>query len=109
MMKSGKPERGQNGGPPDRAQRNFTDPDSRIQPVRARGVIAGYNAQIAVDDAHQIIVAQRLQTSPTDACALVPLLRAVRGVLRANPRKYPRTPDIAMCQRRSENGVKPAV
>ena len=65
MMKSGKPERSQNGGPPDRAQRKFTDPDSRIQPVRAGGVIAGYNAQIAVDGAHQIIVAQRLQTSPT--------------------------------------------
>jgi transposase len=31
MMKSGKPERAPDGGPPDRAQRNFTDPDSRIQ------------------------------------------------------------------------------
>ena len=34
MMKSGKTERGADGGPPDRAQRNFTDPDSRIQPTR---------------------------------------------------------------------------
>ena len=37
MMKSGKTERGADGGPPDRAQRNFTDPDSRIQPTRGGG------------------------------------------------------------------------
>ena len=85
MMKSGKPERGPDGGPPDRAQRNFTDPDSRIQPMRSGAVIAGYNAQAAVDGAHQIIVAQRLQTSPTDARALVPLLADIRAALRANP------------------------
>jgi hypothetical protein len=33
MMRSGRPQRGPNGEPPDRAQHNFTDPDSRIQPV----------------------------------------------------------------------------
>src|SRR5450830_1609997 len=87
MMKSGKPERGPDGGPPDRAQRNFTDPDCRIQPVRSGGVIAGYNAQIAVDGAHQVIVAQRLQTSPADARALVPLLTAARAVLHTNPKE----------------------
>ena len=85
MMKSGKPQRGADGGPPDRAQRNFTDPDSRIQPLRSKAVIAGYNAQIAVDGAHQIIVAQRLQTSPADARALPGLLADVRTVLGANP------------------------
>jgi hypothetical protein len=61
MMKSGKPERAPDGGPPDRAQRNFTDPDSRIQPMRSGAVIAGYNAQAAVDGAHQIIaLAERI-------------------------------------------------
>jgi hypothetical protein len=49
--------------PVDRAQRNFSGPDSRIQPVRSGAVIEGYNGQIAVDSAHQIIVAHRLQTS----------------------------------------------
>ena len=87
MMKSGKPERGPDGGPPDRAQRNFTDPDSRIQPLRSKAVIAGYNGQIAVDGAHQIIVAQRLQTSPADARALAPLLADIRAALRTNPKE----------------------
>ena len=51
--------RGEDGGPPDRAQRNFTDPDSRILPTRD-GFVQGYNGQIAVDAAHQVIVAHRL-------------------------------------------------
>jgi len=86
MMKNGRPQRGPDGSPPDRAQRNFTDPDSRIQPVRA-GVIQGYNAQIAVDGAHQIIIAQRLQTNPADRRGLKPLLAAARAALGANPKE----------------------
>jgi hypothetical protein len=48
-------------------------------------VIAGYNAQIAVDAAHQVIIARRLQTSPADTRALKPLLAAVRTTFRRNP------------------------
>ena len=87
MMKSGKPDRAPDGGPPDRAQRNFTDPDSRIQPTRSGAVIAGYNAQIAVDGAHQIILAQRLQTNAADRGALAPLVKAIRRDLRARPQE----------------------
>jgi len=94
MMKSGRPQRAPDGGPPDRAQRNFTDPDSRIQPVRG-SVIAGYNAQIAVDAAHQIIVAQRLQTNPADRRGLKPMLVAIRRVLRANPKEV--SADAGFC------------
>jgi transposase len=63
--------------PPDKAQRNFTDPDSRIMPSGG-GFIAGYNAQIAVDAAHQIIVAQRLITNPADFAGLIPLVDQAR-------------------------------
>jgi Transposase DDE domain len=58
-------------------------------------VIAGYNAQIAVDGAHQIIIAQRVQTSPADARSLKLLLTAVRAVLRANPKEV--SADSAFC------------
>ena len=64
--------------PPDKAQRNFTDGDSRVQPTRD-GYIAGFNGQIAVDAAHQIIVAQRLATNPADYGALIPLGRSGQG------------------------------
>lgn len=86
MMDRGRPRRAADGGPPDKAQRNFTDPDSRIQLTRD-GVIQGYNAQIAVDGAHQIIVAQRVATNPADYSALVPLLRATRINCRATPKE----------------------
>ena len=66
--------------PPDKAQRNFTDPDSRIQPTKG-GFIAGYNGQIAVDAAHQIIVAQKLATNPADFGALIPLVDQAKANL----------------------------
>jgi hypothetical protein len=94
MMDHGKPKRAPGGGPPDRAQRNFTDPDSRIQPTRD-GVIQGYNAQIAVDGAHQIILAHRVQTNAADRGALVPLVTAIRRDLRAHPAEL--SADAAYC------------
>jgi transposase len=94
MMKSGRPCRGADGSPPDRAQRNFTDPDSRLQPVKG-GVIQGYNAQVAVDGAHQIIVAQRLATNPADYPALVPLVAAIRRNCKRNPKEV--SADAGFC------------
>jgi len=70
--------------PPDKAQRNFTDGDSRIMPSGG-GFIAGYNGQIAVDAAHQIIVAQRLATNPADYAALIPLIDQARTTLGRKP------------------------
>ena len=73
MMDKGRPRRAADGGPPDRAQRNFTDPDSRILKTRD-GFVQGYNGQIAVDRHRQIITAQRLTTNGADHGALVPLV-----------------------------------
>jgi Transposase DDE domain len=72
--------------PPDKAQRNFTDGDSRIMPAGG-SFIAGYNGQIAVDAAHQIIVAQRLGTNPADCAALIPLVDQARANLGRKPRE----------------------
>jgi transposase len=80
MQEKGRPKRAEDGGPPDKAQRNFTDPDCRILPTKD-GFIAGYNGQIAVDHAHQIIVAQRLATNPADYSALLPLVDQAKANL----------------------------
>jgi transposase len=72
--------------PPDKAQRNFTDGDSRIMPSQG-GFIAGYNGQIAVDAGHQVITAHRLSTNPADFSALVPLIDQTRTNLDRNPRE----------------------
>jgi len=86
MRWQGRPLRGEDGGPPDRAQKNCTDPDSRILPTRD-GFIQGYNGQIAVDAAHQIIVAHRLVTTSADYRALMPLVDDVSAYLGRKPRE----------------------
>jgi hypothetical protein len=72
--------------PPAKAQRNFTDGDSRIMPSGG-GFIAGYNGQIAVDAAQQIIIAQRLVTNPADFAGLVPLVDQAHANLGRKPRE----------------------
>ena len=54
------------GVPKDKAQRNSTDPDSRIMPAPgAKHFLQAYNGQAAVDSAHQVIVAAELTNEPT--------------------------------------------
>jgi transposase len=94
MQRQGRPLRAKDGGPPDRAQRNFTDPDSRIQPTRD-GFIQGYNAQAAVDAESQVIVAQRLVAGPADYPGLVPLVDQVRDRCGRRPREV--SADAGFC------------
>ena len=55
------------GVPDDKAQRNFTDPDSRIMPAPGgRDFQQSYNCQAVVDSAHQVIVAARATNQPSD-------------------------------------------
>jgi transposase len=70
--------------PEGKAQRNFTDPQSRILKTKD-GYIQGYNAQAAVDAEAQIIVAHSLTNSSSDQGQLAPLLDAIKANLRANP------------------------
>jgi Transposase DDE domain len=51
------------------------------------GFIAGYNGQIAVDSAHQVITAHCLSTNPADFSALVPLIDQARTNLGRAPRE----------------------
>jgi len=64
------------GTPKPKAQRNFTDPDSRIMPGRD-GFVQAYNGQAAVDATAQVIVAHSLSNSSADAPCLIPLTDAV--------------------------------
>ena len=55
------------GVPDDKAQRNFTDPDSRIMPgPGGRDFQQSYNCQAVVDSTHQVIVAARATDRPSD-------------------------------------------
>jgi transposase len=75
------------GVPEDKAQDNFTDPDSRIMKRAGGGFDASYNAQTAVDDAAHIIVAAELTNSASDASELPAMLQAVKDNLGALPKQ----------------------
>jgi len=61
-----------------RAQRNFTDPDSRIMKDSAtKEFIQGYNAQLAVDEKAQVIVACDVVQSANDKKQLEPMVELV--------------------------------
>lgn len=56
-------------------QKNFTDPESCLmQDGATGGFIQAYNAQLAVDEAHQVIVGCTLSSQPNDSLAFLPLL-----------------------------------
>ena len=74
----GRPAKHSPGTPHDRAQHNFTDPDSRIMKTQD-GFIQGYNAQAAVDAEHQVIVAQGLTNQASDAHQLEPMLTHIKA------------------------------
>lgn len=74
--------------PEPKAQRNFTDPESRIMKDSATGSFEqSYNAQIAVDSEAQIIVAASLTQEVNDKQQLVPMLTAVKDNLGQLPEK----------------------
>jgi transposase len=73
------------GVPEDKAQDNFTDPDSRIMKRAGGGFDASYNAQTAVDDTAHIIVAAELTNCASDAGELPTMLRAVQDHLGTLP------------------------
>lgn len=60
--------------PKDKAQRNFTDPDSRIMKTSDKSFHQCYNAQAIVDERHQLIVASQLTNQPADTPALPGML-----------------------------------
>jgi transposase len=65
--------------PEPKAQRNFTDPESRIMVDGANkgAFVQAYNAQIAVDQTAQIIVATRTTQAANDVQQLVPMAKAI--------------------------------
>ena len=76
------------GVPDDKAQRNFTDPDSRIMPSPGgRDFQQSYNCQAVVDSARQVIVAARATNQPSDKQQAAPMVEETIGNVGAVPKE----------------------
>ena len=91
------------GDPQPSAQRNFTDPDSRVM-KRDGTYLQGYNCQCAVDGKHQIIVAEAVTNQAPDQEHLRPLILRVEEDLGRPPRRltadagYMSDENVAFCE-----------
>ena len=74
------------GKPDPKAQKNFTDPESKIMRSADKSFIQGYNAQATVDAKHQIIVAADVTVQANDKNQLKDQIEQVKQ----NTGSYPR-------------------
>jgi len=91
------------GEPPDKAQSNFTDPDSRIM-KKGSTYEQSYNAQAAVDADSQVIVAQSLNNVQNDVDELLALVDQIEDVLDAKPREI--SADSNYCSEANLEGLE---
>jgi transposase len=78
--------------PNPKAQRSFTDPESRMMKTND-GFQFAYNAQAVVDESSQVIVATKVTQAATDVNELIPMVEATTTSLKAanitrSPRVY---------------------
>ena len=89
----GKPRRGRkpkepSDEPRDKAQRNFTDPDSRIMKDGAtKGFVQAYNCQAAVDADSQVIVAADVTQEANDKKQVEPVIEQVKSNTGEKPKR----------------------
>lgn len=90
-------------GPPAKAQRNFTDPESRIMKT-ADGFQQAYNCQAAVDAESQVIVAEEVTQAGTDVHQLVPMVDEVKENTGSKPREF--SADAGYCSEENLKALK---
>ena len=73
--------------PEPKAQRNFTDPQSRIMLSKPDGWVQGYNVGIAVDETAQVIVATSVTVETNDTRQLPALVDQIKDNTGRSPRR----------------------
>jgi transposase len=93
------------GVPEEKAQRNFTDPDSRIMPAPGgKEFLQAYNAQVAVDSQHQVIVAAEVTNEPVDRGQALAMVKEVKGNTGSHPEEV--SADAGFFSTRAVIGLK---
>ena len=83
--KGGRPYKRGYGEPDEKAQTNFTDPESGIMKTSSEGFQQCYNAQVAVEGEHQLVVATEVTANASDQGGLPALLNEVAETVCAQP------------------------
>ena len=83
--KGGPPYKRGYGEPDAQAQSNFTDPESGIMKTSSEGFQQCYNAQVAVDGEHQLVVATEVTANASDQGGLPLLLDEVAETVGEQP------------------------
>ena len=83
--RGGRPYKRAYGEPALKAQSNFTDPESQIMKTSSEGFQQCYNAQMAVDGEHQIIVAAQVGPQASDQGQLVGMLDEINETFGVEP------------------------
>ena len=91
------------GKPEDRAQSNFTDPESRIMKT-GNGYEQSYNGQLAVDSAHQVIVAHDVTNKQNDVAELLPMVDQTQANTGELPKEV--SADHGYCSESNLNGLE---
>jgi transposase len=91
------------GVPEDKAQRNFTDPESRIMKTKD-GFIQGYNGQAAVDAEHQIIVACDLTNQGPDSPQMLGMVDQIEANTGTMPEQL--SADAGYCSEDNLRGLE---
>lgn len=101
--KGGRPAAPPSPTPDAKAQKNFTDPESRIMKSKD-GFVQAYNVQIAVDAQAQIIVAHDVTQSGSDCAQLLPMTDAVEANLGRKPEQV--SADAGYCSQDNLAGLE---
>ena len=101
--------KGHSGVPDDKAQRNFTDPESHIMPAPGgRDFLQAYNCQAVVDSAHQVIVAAQATNQTSDKQQAVAMVEETIDNVGAVPKEVSADAGLLLCTggRRSVRAVR---
>ena len=83
--KGGSPYKREYGEPDEKAQSNFTDPESRIMKTSSEGFQQSYNAQAVVEGENQLVVAVGVTNNASDQGQLIPMIDEAAAVCGETP------------------------
>ena len=93
--KGGRPYKREYGEPDEKAQSNFTDPESRIMKTSSEGFQQSYNAQMVVEGENQLVVGAEVTDNASDQGQLIPMVDAAAETCGETPAQVLATRAIA--------------